>query len=349
MRALKIIVLLHADLVPPPGKKTKAELENVPWHTEYDVMQCLSTLGHSVKAVGLLDDLKPLREAIWRYEPDIVFNLLEEFAGRPEFDQHIVSFLELMAIPYTGCNPRGLMVARDKGLAKKILSYHQMQTPHFRVFPVNPPSKSIDRGKEATGSGEDEIAFPCIVKCLNEEASRGISQASIVHNEHKLQERVQYLHEKFGADAIAEQFIRGREVFVGILGNTKPLCLPIWELHYHHATDPDGEIYSEKAKFSATYRKKKGITSRKARLSPALTASIKKLCREAYQVLGLTGYCRFDLRIRGDDEVFLIEANPNPDIGAEDEFALSAAAKGIKYPELLTRILQLGLKSLHKT
>jgi D-alanine-D-alanine ligase len=349
MRALKIIVLLHADLIPPPGKKTNAELENVPWRTEYDVMQCLSSLGHSVKAIGLLDDLKPLREAIWRYEPDIVFNLLEEFAGRPEFDQHIVSFLELMDIPYTGCNPRGLMVSRDKGLAKKIMSYHQIQTPNFSVFPVHPSAPTQDRNKDSARYGEDALAFPMIVKCLNEEASRGISQSSIVHNEYKLQERVQYLHEKFGVDAIAEQFIRGREFFVGMLGNTKPQCLPIWELHYHRAADPDGEIYSEKAKFSSSYRKRKGITSKKARLNAALTAKIKGLCREAYQVLNLTGYCRFDLRLRSDDEVFLIEANPNPDIGADDEFALSAAAKGIKYADLLTRILQLGLKSLQKT
>lgn len=200
-----------------------------------------------------------LRREIFEFQPNIVFNLLEEFDGEVLFDQNVVSYLELKRIDYTGCNPRGLMLSRDKALAKKVLSFHRLQTPHFQVFLKKRRTKI-----------EKKLKYPLIVKCLHEEASYGLTKDSIVNNEQKLRERIEYIHENLNQDAIVEEFVEGREYFVGILGNQKLEVLPIWELHFSKSETPEKEFYTEKAKWSEKYRSKKGIKTQKAELPSEL-------------------------------------------------------------------------------
>ncbi|HEY0592971.1 MAG TPA: D-alanine--D-alanine ligase, partial [Thermoanaerobaculia bacterium] len=189
MKKLRIAVIMHPALIPPDSREGVSEKIADTWKTEFDVVSTLRELGHDVRAVGVYDDLKPVRELIAEWEPDLIFNLLEEFLGSAEFDFHVVTYLEMKQVPFTGCRPRGLIIARDKALAKKILHYHRIRVPHFAVFPRR---RRVRRPRE--------LKFPLIVKSLTEEASAGIAQASIVYDDEKLRERVAFVHESVGTD-----------------------------------------------------------------------------------------------------------------------------------------------------
>ena len=173
MKRLRVLVLMHKDLVPPEPLNGQNP-EGAEWRTEYDVVSTLKKLGHDVQALGVKSDLEVIRTAVEGWKPHIAFNLLEEFDGLAVYDQNVVSYLELMRIPYTGCNPRGLMLARDKALAKQVMSYHRIPYPEFMVVPLH---RMVRRPKY--------LSFPLIVKSITEEASLGISQASIVDDDEK--------------------------------------------------------------------------------------------------------------------------------------------------------------------
>jgi D-alanine-D-alanine ligase len=325
---------MHQDLVPPQDAHTFKgdKLEFAPWITEYNVIESLKSLGHEVLALGVYSDLTEIRGAIEEFKPHITFNLLEEFDGEVLFDQNVVSFLELLRAKYTGCNPRGLMIARDKAIAKKLLSYHRIPTPKFQVFGKSRPRKIAKK-----------LNFPLIVKCLYQEASLGLSGASVVNNEEKLYERVDYLLNRYGGEVIVEEFVAGREFYIGIIGNKRLQVLPIWELVFEKSDSPQKEFYSEKAKWDKSYRERKGVMSKKAQLTPELEKEIIKTVKKTYKALELSGYARIDIRVSEDGTPYVLEANPNPNIAKCDEFALSAAAAGIEYPELIMKLIKTSL------
>lgn len=323
-----IYVLAHTDLVPPPKPENIDRFET-PWITEYDVIEQLKSNGHKVKVIGLYDDLSPLLMAIKEKKPDIVFNLLEEFNGDSQMDYHVVALLEALKIKYTGCNSKGLVLARDKALSKKILKHHHIGTPNFFTLPKNKKRKL-----------PKILRYPLIVKCLYEEASYGIAQASIVMNEEKLNERIQYIHEKLDQDALIEEFIEGKELYVGVIGQKQLKTLPIWELKFKNVEDPEKEIYSQRAKWNEKYRERKGIEAGAAKLDKQIKDKVIKTCKKVYQVLNLSGYARIDLRLTSDNKIFILEANPNPNIANDDEFAKSAEYEKIHYKELIEQLIK---------
>lgn len=323
---------MHSDLVPPDeidGKKL--DRFTTDWITEYDVIKCLKSMGHEVIKLGIYSDLSKIRTALEEHQPDMIYNLLEEFDGESLFDSHVAAYLELLRIPFTGCNARGLMLARDKALTKKILTYHRLATPKFVVFPRN---RKVKKPKS--------LEYPLIVKSLTEEASLGLAKASIVHNDEKLIERVKFIHEKVGSDAIVEQFIEGREFYIGIYGNYQLNSLPVWELVFTKSDNPEKEFYSRRAKWNEKYRKRKGIKGQAAKLNAKKEQEMVAIAKKAYKTLSLSGFARIDLRMTSEGKIYLIEANPNPNIATDDEFALSAFHQGMKYEELLGKILSLG-------
>ena len=333
----KILVLVHEGLVPPKEfDEKKINWEFCEWVTEYDVIQALKKLGHKVEVLDVRSDLKKIRETIENFSPNIVFNLMEMFDGEVIFDQNVVSYLQLLRMPFTGCNPRGLILARDKALTKKILKYHRIPCPNFFTYPRN--------RKVAVPS---HMKFPMIVKCLHEEASYGIAQASVVHSEEKLFERVEFIHTQLFDDAIIEQFVEGKEYYCAILGNYQLKTFPLWELRFENSDSPEKEFYTRSAKFSENYRNRKGILTARAQLDSELEQRVQKLCKRAYRQLGLNGYARIDIRITSDEKIYILEANPNPDISSRDDFASSAKFSGLKYEDLINKILTLGL-SWHK-
>jgi D-alanine-D-alanine ligase len=333
MKRLRVLVLMHKDLV-PPDPLNGHDPEKAEWKTEYDVVTTLRMLGHDVIPLGVKSDLGVIRAAVDEWKPHIAFNLLEEFDGVSVYDQNVVSYLELLRVPYTGCNPRGLMLARDKVLSKKLFSFHRIPFPEFIVVPQG---RTVKR--------PNWLAFPLIVKSVTEEASLGISQASIVQDDNKLRERVDFIHASVGTGALIERYIEGRELYVGVLGNAQLHVLPVWELMMDKLPDVARPIATERVKWNRKYQDKYGITSGEARNLPeGKTEEIQHLAKRVYRALGLSGYARIDFRMDKDGQVYVLEANPNPQIARAEDFSDSAEKAGYRYKELLQELLNVGLR-----
>jgi len=333
MRRLRILVLMHEDLVPPRSIRGMSFSDIAPFKCEFDVVATLREIGHEVLPLGVSTDLGVIRDAIERFNPHITFNLLEEFHGVAVYDHAVVSFLELLREPYTGCNPRGLMLCHDKALTHKLLSYHGVRVPAFTVF---------ERGRKVRRPAH--LEYPLFVKSTVEDASLGISQASIVHSDAKLQERVNYIHEQVGSDALCEAFIPGRELYIGVMGNQRVTTLPVWELHFNNVDAESPKIATAKVKWDEAYQRRWGIESRAADdLDERTRNRIARLARRVFHVLGLSGYARIDLRMNEAGQIFVLEANPNPQLAFGEDFADSAKAAGMGYPALIQRIVDLGL------
>jgi D-alanine-D-alanine ligase len=301
---------------------------------EFDVANGLRELGHEVQIVGVSHDLLPIRQHVEEFRPHVVFHLLMEFQDIAVYQAHVASYLELLRVPYVGCNPRGLLLARDKALSKKIFRYYRIPAPAFHVF----------RAGRAIRVPKD-LDFPRIVKTVDEEASLGIAQASIVRDEEKLRERIDFVHRRLGTDAIAEQYIDGRELTVSVIGNERLQTFPVWELFFDNLPPGSNPIATERAKWDRDYQLRTGIATGPAEdLPDALARRIAHIVKRSYRALHLSGYARLDLRLTEDGRVYVIEANPNPDLRREEDFAASAAEAGLTYPQLLQRLVNLGLR-----
>jgi D-alanine-D-alanine ligase len=262
-----------------------------------------------------------------------VFNLLEEFDGIAKHDQHVVAFLELLRQPYTGCNPRGLMLSRDKVLSKQLLAYHRIPTPQFAVFP---------RGKRVRLP--PKMRYPLFVKSATDDASLGIAQASVCADPASAKERIEFVHTQTESDALVEEYIEGREIYVGVLGNDRLTALPVWEMSFGSLPEGQAPIATRKVKWDRRYQTRHGITTDAAQHLPdAVLMQLGRLTKRIYRALHLTGYARMDFRLRADGAVYVLEANANPNLAEEEDLARSARAGGIDYDELLGRILSLGL------
>lgn len=333
MKRLRVIVLVHADLLPPESTEGLAEEEVERIKTEFDVADTLRKMGHDVQVLGVSDDLLPIRSSMEGFQPDVLFNLLMEFQDVGAYQAHVVSYLELLGVPFTGCNSLGIQLSRDKALAKKILRFHRIPTARFAVF-----------AKGRVVRLRRDLRFPLIVKSVEEEASLGISQASVVTDEAKLRERVEFVHEKVGTAAIAEEYIEGREFTVSVIGNERLSTFPIWELRFENLPEGSLPIATARAKWDLKYQRKVGIKTGAAEgIEPELQARIARIAKRVYRVLELSGYARLDLRVTPENAVFVIEANATPDVCDDEDFALSAAAAGLDYPQLLQRIVKLGI------
>jgi D-alanine-D-alanine ligase len=334
MKQLRVLVLTHEDLVPPDSLAGYDKNTILPWQKEFDVTQGLRGLGHEVQVLGVSHDLRPIRQHVEGFQPHCVFHLLMEFQDVAVFQAHIVSYLELLRVPYAGCNPRGLLIAREKALSKKIFRYHRIPAPAFTVFRYGRAIK-VPR----------DLSYPRFVKSLDEEASLGISQASVVHDEEKLRERVAFVHRRLGGDAIAEQYIQGRELTISVLGNERLQTFPVWELFFDNLPSGSRPIATARAKWDRDYQLRAGIGTGPAEdLPDALARHISKVAKRTYRALGLSGYARIDLRLSEDGRIWVLEANPNPDLRSVEDFAAAAEEAGISYPELLQRIVNLGIR-----
>jgi D-alanine-D-alanine ligase len=331
-RKLRVIVLVHQDLVPPDTLDGLTEKEALAVRTEYDVVATLKKMGHEVYPVGLYNQLHVIGDALLARRPHIAFNLLEEFHGYPLYDQHVVSYLELMKQPYTGCNPRGLTLAHDKALSKMILTYHRIQVPNFAVFRCN---RKVYRPKR--------LKFPLLVKSISEEGSVGIAQASVVYDDDKLAQRVEFIHRQNKTDAIAEQYIKGREIYVGVIGNQNIQTYAPWELVMEKLPEGAPNIATLKVKWDPAYQERVGVVTRAANLIPEQEKTLERLSKRIYRYLFLSGYARLDYRMTDEGQFYLLEANPNPNIAANDDFADSAAHSGVPFEQLLQKIISVGL------
>ena len=333
MKKLRVLALMH-DYMVPPVDVSGVDLATVEWKTEFDVTSTLRDLGHDLCMLGVKDDLGVIRKAVDEFKPHIAFNLMEAFHEIGAFDTNVVSYLELLRLPYSGCNPRGMVLSRDKALSKKLMAYHRIPVPEFAVCKRKLAIRLPRR-----------LRFPVIVKSLTQEASIGIAQASVVEDEPKLRERVQFIHESIGTDAIVERFIAGRELYVGIIGNERLQTFPVWEMQFGKMPEGVHRIATDRVKWSVKYQKKHGIeTAEASDLPDGLAEMIQRLAKRAYRTLELSGYARLDLRLDADGRFYMLEANANPQLAFGEDFAESAERAGLTYEALLQRILNVGLR-----
>jgi D-alanine-D-alanine ligase len=333
MRKYRILLMVHKTLVPPDDISGMSEAKIDDFRTEYDVLHALRRLGAEVRVVGVGDHLTELRETIDEWRPHVVFNLLDEFSGIISYDHHVVAYLELMRQRYTGCNPRGMLLSRDKVLTKRVLASHRVATPKFRLFPFG--HRFRDPGR---------LAFPLFVKSATEDASLGISQASLVEDMRSLRERIEFIHERVESDALVEEYIDGREIYVGVLGNSRLTTLPPWEMDFGTLAKTQARIATRRAKWDRGYQAKHGITTRRVRdLGGEQREHLRRVAKRVYRALYMSGFARMDFRLCSDGRLFLLEANANPNLSKGEDLADSAKSAGISYTALVNRIVQLGL------
>jgi D-alanine-D-alanine ligase len=297
---------------------------------EYEVAEALSAKGHEVRLVGVMDDIQHLLDRLHEFEPELVFNCAEGFHNRPSLDYLLPALLEAEGYHYTGSPPLGLLTTRNKALSKKVLAYHGIKVPGFVTYRLTDEVKS-DPG----------LTYPLIVKPNQEDASIGIAQASVVRDVDQLTERVAFVHDTFHQSAIVEEFIEGRELYVGMLGNGDDFTmLPIVEMVWDkERTKPEERIATRRAKWHVGYRERKGIRNVFARpIAKEPKRQIAEICRTAFRALWLRDYARLDVRLTPDNEVWVIEANANPFISYGHDMANAAEKAGMTYQAFIERI-----------
>jgi D-alanine-D-alanine ligase len=331
---MKVLVLFDVASPAAPDEDFSPEaLKQQDKPTEADVIECLKRLGHDVETLAVYNDVTAIIDKVKTYGPDVVFNLSESFHHDRAHEANLPALLDLMKVRYTGCGPEALLLCKDKALAKKVLAYHRVRLPHFVVSHRAHPLRRLRR-----------FVFPAFIKPVGEESSDGISQASFARDENEALERVKFLHQKFECDALIEEYIEGRELYVSVLGNTRLQVFPPRELFFEQMPEDAPKFATFRAKWNQRYRDKWGIKNGPAKPLPdGVAEHLTQLARKVYGVLKIRGFGRIDVRLTPRGEVFVLEANPNPSLAQEEDFAQSAAAAGIDYDALIQQILSAAM------
>jgi D-alanine-D-alanine ligase len=334
---MRILVLfdVHRPIGPDETFSVRSLRTEEEKPTEADVLACLRKLGHEVETLAIYDEVKAVFDKVEAFKPEVVFNLCETFFSDRAHEPNIPALLALMKVPYTGAGPDALMLCKDKALAKKLLSFHRIRVARFLVSSRQRPLKRLGR-----------FAYPAFVKPLGEESSDGIARASLAKNEEEALERARFLHDRFESDALVEEYIDGRELYLGVLGNKRLTVFPPREIFFGQPPDDDAPRFATaKAKWDDAYRKKWKIRNGPAGPLPqGLERRLADLARRVYRILSIRGLGRIDVRLTPEGEVVVIEANPNPSLAKEDDFAQAAAQVGIGYEALIQKILENALK-----
>ena len=334
MGKLNILVLYDRWEEPEePGAGEKAPLTRTldKKEVEEEVADALRKLGHEA-TLHVLDGSTKSLHALARLECDLVFNLAESFAGNDTADHCIVAYLELIGKRTTGAGSHGMLYAQDKGVAKKILEFHGIHTPVFA------------RSYRGRLDFSHDLEFPVIVKPAREDGSIGIEFNAVVSSIRELMERIDWLHAHFDSPVLIEEYVEGREMYVGIIGNDNPAPLPVVELDLSKLPEGRPRIAGAEVKWGKGTRAYRDTKSVIAEDLPEETVSLLQQTAVAvYQALDLRDYARIDMRLRPDGRVAVIEANPNPWLASKSEFAMAARKAGRTYTELIEEIVELAM------
>jgi D-alanine-D-alanine ligase len=322
---MKITVLTYLDTSDENSKEYDPVVQQV--------ARTLRRLGHRVSILGVYGDVKRLITGLSRRKPDLVFNLMEMFGENVFADMSVTGLLDLLGLRYTGCGPGELYLSQDKSLSKKLLAYEDILYPRFAVF-------STDSAFETGGN----LRMPLFVKPLRSDASIGIGRKSLVHDALQLMRRVATIHEECADAAIAEEYIEGREFYVGVLGNSPPKALPPIELDFTGFPEGQPKVFDSKAKWEERSAEYKGTKSVLATLPDELRARLQKVAVDAYRAVRVRDYGRVDLRLTDTGDIYVLEVNASCYLERSSEFAVAAAAAGLDFPKLIDRIITLALE-----
>jgi D-alanine-D-alanine ligase len=329
----KVLVLFDTAGTPPADQDFTKEMKTDDWAAEAHVIEALKKLGHEVRTIGVWDEPGMIIDEIKANPPDVVFNLTEHFNEVSAYDRNVAGLLEMMGVPYTGSSPTGLTLCKNKGMAKELLAYHKIRVPNFAIFS---PGATIKK--------PPHLKFPLFIKPAEEEASYGISQDSFVENDEALEERIRFIHERMNQTALAEEYIEGREIYVSLIGNERLRVFPLREVIFTEVPEDQPKFSTFKAKWDDAYRKRWGIQNVFAEPFPdGVVQRMARMCKAVYRALRIRGYGRIDLRVTPEGEIVILEANPNPNLDRDDEFAQSAIKGGLTYERMIQRILRLAL------
>jgi D-alanine-D-alanine ligase len=322
---VNVVVLHSADALEPPVDPVLEQLRGA-----------LIACGHEVRLLAVDNVVAPLVSALTAEPPDLVFNLAESFGGKSALESNVAGLLNLLGLRYTGSSPAGLLLAGDKSLTKKVLSFHSIRTPEFAT---------VYRGAVDWAG---DISFPLIVKPPQEDASLGISSKSVVSDLKELFNRIDELQSEFQQPVLVEEFVEGREFYVGVLGNANAQALPAIELDFTGFPAGVPRIASWQAKWGedgagagAEFAGTRSIFP--TDLPATLVERMQQIAVESFHALRLRDYARIDLRVSAAEEVFVIEVNPNCYLERESEFARAAAESGLAYDALISRIGDLAI------
>lgn len=331
--ALRITVLMDAACIAAEDPEFHSDATS--GSTEFHVVNALRNLGNEVFVLGVKDNVQSFVTTLQEQNPDLVFNLTEEFRGNRRLDANIAAVLEMLDIAFTGSGSLGLLLCRGKALSKQLLSLRKIRVPGFVTLV---PGRSMHVPKH--------LNYPMVVKPVYGDGSDGIANASLVKDEAALKERVLMIHERWKQPAIVEEYIDGRELYVGVLGNKRLTVLPPRELFFKNVGDNgDGPVLATyRAKWDEEYQKKWGIEFAYAKIEPPVMTKITRACKKVYRALQIHDYGRLDLRLTPENRIVIMEANANPDVAYGEELAESAAKIGIDYEEFISRIVRSALR-----
>ncbi len=297
--------------------------------TEADVLASLQRLGHETDTLAVFDNVNAIVDKLKGFAPDLVFNLSESFYHDRSHEPNITALLDLMKVRYTGSGSDALLLCKDKALAKKVLAFHHVRLPHFVVSHRVHPLRRLRR-----------FAYPAFVKPVCEDASDGICRASFAKDEKEAVERARFIHQKFNCDALIEEYIEGRELYLSVLGNHRLTVFPPREIFFLQVPEDVPKFATFHAKWNDSYREKWGIRNGPAAPLPeGLLEHLNDLARKVYRLLKIRGFGRIDVRLTPKGEVYVIEANPNPCLAHDEDFAQSACMAGISYDNLIQEII----------
>lgn len=322
---MKIVVTHGADeSVELPKGRRPARKTDV-----QEVADILRRADHDVSGLAI-DGTPECLRALTQQKPDLIFNLVESFGEDNTKEPHVAAYYDLLGLPYTGSGPRGLTLAMDKAVAKKILGFHNVVSPKFAVF---------WRGRLDWDA--HDVDFPVIVKPLREDGSIGIGFNALVANIKELMERIDELTREFSGPLLIEQYIDGREIYMGVIGNSPPEALPAVELDLSHLPPGTPKIAGTEVKWNEGTRAYRGSKVRIPKLPTAVRETMERYALTAFQALGLRDYARIDFRV-AKDTVYLIEVNPNPYLHSGAEFIRGARAAGRTQRDVISEIVELA-------
>lgn len=331
---MKVLVLFDLAHSASPDEVFSPEtLRQADKPTESDVMAALQRLGHEVETLAVFDNVTAIIEKLKTFVPDVVFNLSESFYHDRAHEPNITALLDLMKVRYTGSGSDALLLCKDKALAKKVLAFHRVRLPHFVVSHHAHPLRRLRRFK-----------YPAFVKPVCEDASDGICRASFTKDEKETIERARFIHGKFNTDALIEEYIDGRELYLSVLGNHRLSVFPAREIFFQQVPEDVPKFATFHAKWNDSYREKWGIRNGPAAPLPeGLQDHLTDLARKVYRLLKIRGFGRIDVRLTPTGEVYVIEANPNPCLAQDEDFAQSACMAGMSYDALIQEILNTAI------
>jgi D-alanine-D-alanine ligase len=293
------------------------------------VSHSLRGAGHKVSVLGVHGDLLKLRAGLVRRKPDLVFNLMETFGDTQLGAVGLAGLLDLLGLPYTGGGPGEIYIQEDKALTKKLLAFDGIRYPEYAVF-------SPDADLEIGG----QLRMPLFVKPLRMDASLGIDAKSLVRDTGEMMERVRDIHRRLQDAALVEEYVEGREFYIGVLGNVTPQAFPPIEMDFSGLPDGVPHVLDAKAKWDEKSPQYKGTRAVVAELSDELRARLQKTALDAYRALRVRDYGRIDLRLTEAGEIYVIEVNASCYLEESSEFAAAARAADIDYPTLIQRIAE---------